>query len=178
LNIISNETASPTIRIVNLGCKSTNESNQKSCCRNINFVRRPVALHDRGQTLTVTSYDDDADRTDGDVVNQIVYAYDGWGNVATSWQAHDGKVDNDGLDGDDSPSVQYGYDSLARLASVTYPTDPPGAPTNRVVGYSYGVATSMDYRLSRVSSITDGVTKKSGSTFNIKFLQVAGLGRV
>ena len=138
----------------------------------------PSPYNDRGQTLTVTSYDDDVDRTDGDVVNQIVYAYDGWGNVATSWQAHDGKVDNDGLDGDDSPSVQYGYDSLARLASVTYPTDPPGAPTNRVVGYSYGVATSMDYRLSRVSAITDGVTKKSGSTFNIKFLQVAGLGRV
>jgi hypothetical protein len=67
--------------------------------------------------------------------------------VATSWQAHSGKVDNDGLDGDDSPSVQYGYDSLARLSSVTYPTDPPGAPTNRVVGYSYGdgVTTSMDY---------------------------------
>ena len=120
----------------------------------------PSPYNDRGQTLTVTSYDDDADRTDGDVVNQIVYAYDGWGNVATSWQAHNGKVDNDGLDGDDSPSVQYGYDSLARLTSVTYPTDPPGAPTNRVVGYSYGggVATSMDYRLSRVSAITDGVT--------------------
>ena len=33
LSIISNETAPPTSRIASHGCKSTNVSNQKSCCR-------------------------------------------------------------------------------------------------------------------------------------------------
>jgi hypothetical protein len=124
---------------------------------NINFVRRPDALHYRD--LRRQRKRDEADRNDGDIVNQIVYAYDGWGNVATSWQAHDGKVDNDGLDGDDSPSVQYGYDSLARLTSVTYPTDPPGAPTNRVVGYSYGGRLQLRRRPNCLSYLSSTASK-------------------
>jgi len=78
----------------------------------------PSPYNDRGQTLAVNIYDDDADRNDGDIVNQIAYAYDGWGNVATSWQAHNGKVDNDGLKEKVTP--------ITAAESRPSPTDFPG----------------------------------------------------
>ena len=40
-------------------------------------------------------------------VNQIEYAYDGWGNLVTEKQEHDGAVDGSTL------SVQYTYDDGA-----------------------------------------------------------------
>jgi hypothetical protein len=59
-----------------------------------------------GRVETVTSYDDPALRTSGHVLNQIVYNYDGWGNLCRQWQSHDGPVDNDGQVSD-TPSVKY-----------------------------------------------------------------------
>lgn len=80
-----------------------------------------------GRTATITSYGDTNNDGILDVVrNQIQYAYDdydatlnpgGWGGVATVWQQNDGAVNTS-----TSPNVQYGYDSLARLVSVTHPS--------------------------------------------------------
>jgi YD repeat-containing protein len=69
---------------------------------------------------------------------------DGWGNVASSAQEHDGEVVPP-----TTPAVQYDYDALARLCQVTY-------PNGRAVSYDYGAAGSMDFALGRVAAITDG----------------------
>ena len=53
------------------------------------------------------------------VLNQVVYAYDGWGNVCQTWQADNGSAVTTG--DDQSPSVQYTYDSAGRLSTVAYP---------------------------------------------------------
>ena len=106
-----------------------------------------------GRTAAITSYGDTNDDGILDVVrNQIQYAYDdydailnpgGWGGVATVWQEGDGAVNTS-----TSPNVQYDYDSLGRLTSVT---DPDGLE----VVYDYGAAGSIDNRLSRVAAVTN-----------------------
>ena len=68
-------------------------------------------------------------------------------NVAQSWQAHVGEVDNDEI-GTDTSSVQYAYDALARPLTVTY-------PDGRIVRYDYGTADGTNDRLSRVEAITN-----------------------
>ena len=78
--------------------------------------RSDTAYTQRGQIATVTS------SYYGTVRNQVAFEYDGWGNVAASKQAHDGAVTSG------TPRVDYAYDDLARLTSVTYPFDPAGAP--------------------------------------------------
>jgi hypothetical protein len=45
-----------------------------------------------GPTASVTSFDRPTARNSTDVVNQIVFHYDGWGNVSESDQSHDGEV--------------------------------------------------------------------------------------
>lgn len=101
-----------------------------------------TAYDEAGRTASVTSYDSPTARDAGDVVNQVAYQYDAWGNVAQSAQAHAGAATGG------TPAVQYGYDGLSRLTSVAY-------PTTRNVGYSYGEAGSLDNGLSRVAAITD-----------------------
>ena len=90
-------------------------------------------------------------------VNEVQYAYDGWGNLAQEWQACDGWVGTE-----TTPSVQYVYDDgltpnstdqpapMSGLADVVYPTE------SLSTGYYYGEADSPDYVLSRVAAITDG----------------------
>ena len=107
-----------------------------------------TAYNQRGLAASVTSYDSDTERGAAHVVNQVAYAYNDLNLVTQAWQAHNGPVDNDGQ-GTDTPSVQYAYDTLGRLTTMTH-------PSGRVVGYEYGAAGSMDDRLSRVTAITDG----------------------
>jgi len=114
-------------------------------------VRRIDTDYDSiGRVQAVTAYDD----TDGeanDIVNEVEYAYDGWGNLAQEWQEHDGAVDTQS-----TLSVQYTYDDGAsgdiakyvRLAEVTY-------PNGREVNYDYGTAGAVDDIMSRLSSIFD-----------------------
>ncbi len=111
-----------------------------------------TAYDDLGRVYTVTSYDSVTDRYSTDVVNQVEYAYDGWGNEIQEWQSHSGAVDPNS-----TPSVQYTYADGAngtgeaaqymRLSYVTY-------PDSGVIGYTYGEAGSIDNALSRVTAIT------------------------
>ena len=111
-----------------------------------------TAYDDLGRVYTVTSYNSVTDRYSTDVVNQVEYAYDGWGNEIQEWQSHSGAVDPNS-----TPSVQYTYADGAngtgeaaqymRLSYVTY-------PDSGVIGYTYGEAGSIDNALSRVTAIT------------------------
>ncbi|HYW78279.1 MAG TPA: hypothetical protein VE890_01840, partial [Thermoguttaceae bacterium] len=113
-------------------------------------VRRIGTAYDSlGRVQAVSSYSfEDSTWT---IVNQVEYAYDGWGNLAQEWQEHDGAVDTQS-----TLSVQYTYDDGAsgnvakyvRLAEVTY-------PNGREVNYDYGTAGAIDDIMSRLSSIYD-----------------------
>jgi RHS repeat-associated protein len=108
-----------------------------------------TSYDDVGRVQTVTSLGDDSG---GPAVpyNQVEYIYDGWGNLAAEYQAHDGEVDEG-----TPPAVQYRYDDGAsggvaaylRLSDVTYPGG------NRHVGYNY--AAGVDNIMSRLSDIFD-----------------------
>lgn len=113
-------------------------------------VRRIGYSYDEiGRRQFVTSYSDVSGTT---VVNEIGYAYDGWGNLIQEWQAHGGSVNLL-----TSPSVDYLYDDGAsggeaahiRRTDVVY-------PNGRHVVYDYGATGSIDDMLSRVKSIGDG----------------------
>ncbi|MBM4017216.1 MAG: hypothetical protein FJ288_02640 [Planctomycetes bacterium] len=116
-------------------------------------LRIKWAYDDLGRIILVTSYDA---AEEGDVVNQVAFAYDGWGNVATSWQSHDGAAVTAGEN--QSPHVIYSYDDTdpnphgavpyVRLESVTY-------PGGRVITYHYDGADGIDDALSRLSRIAD-----------------------
>jgi RHS repeat-associated protein len=93
-----------------------------------------------GQLASVKSFAS-ADGASG-LLDETAWTYDGWGNVLSSTQDHDGAGEGEPL------TVAYGYDDLARLASVTY-------PDGRVILYQYGSAGSLDDQLSRVTAITD-----------------------
>ena len=108
---------------------------------------------DVGRVQTVTSYDA---ATQGNVVNGVLYVYDGWGNVVREYQEHDGEVDAEepGL----SPHVDYlygdgevdnnGIAKHVRLEQVTY-------PDGREINYDYGTADAIDDIMSRLASIKD-----------------------
>ena len=115
--------------------------------KNVNGGIRAIvtAYNDSGQTTTITSYNSPAARASTNVVNQIAYSYDGWGNVETSEQAHSGAATTS------SPTVAYNYDTaLDRLDSITYPTSGTGK-----LDYDYGPSGSIDKAMSLVSAITD-----------------------
>ena len=97
-------------------------------------VRLIVTTYDDlGRVQTVTSYADTGMTT---IVNQVVDAYDGWGNLAQEWQNPAGAVDTSS-----TPSVQYVYSDGAnsgvagyvRLTDVIY-------PSGQDIAYGYGAA--------------------------------------
>ncbi|TWT37190.1 tRNA(Glu)-specific nuclease WapA precursor [Posidoniimonas corsicana] len=113
-------------------------------------IRRiAYAYDDLGRQQSITSY---GDTSGTQVVNQIEYAYDGWGNLIEEWQANDGAVNTS-----TTPSVSYVYDDGAsagvaahlRLTDLIY-------PNGRTVEYGYGSSGSIDDVLSRVATIGDG----------------------
>ncbi len=115
------------------------------------ILRISTTYDDIGRVHAVTSYDD-ADPGEGSVVNEVQYAYDGWGNLIEEWQAHDGAVDTQ-----NTPAVQYTYQDGAsgstakyvRLAEVTY-------PAGQAIEYGYGTAGAVDDIMSRLATIGDG----------------------
>ncbi|HAU39159.1 MAG TPA: hypothetical protein DCX07_15770 [Phycisphaerales bacterium] len=123
------------------------------------------AYDDRGRAFKVTSYDA---ASGGNVVNEVKRHYDDWGAVSRSYQAHAGAVDDDGEGGDDTPSVQYAYESdsspttYIRLDKITY-------PAGREVYYNYP-ASGVGSVLSRIDNVADD---GSGTT---KYVQYTYLG--
>jgi RHS repeat-associated protein len=95
----------------------------------------------------------------GSIVNQVQRAFNGLGQLTREWQSHSGAVDPNPTV---TPSVQYAYSfdpagnmNYSRLVSITY-------PNGRVVTYNYNTvgdasAKGIDYRISRVSSISDNM---------------------
>ncbi|MEN6662873.1 MAG: RHS repeat domain-containing protein, partial [Phycisphaerae bacterium] len=116
-----------------------------------------TTLDDLGRVSGKTTYDA---ATGGNVVNDVKYWYDGWGNVTRIYQAHDGAVDDDGQ-GTDTPMVKFEYDDGAvgnvakyvRLWRVTY-------PNGREVYYNYADAQSdpIGAALSRLDNVADSVS--------------------
>jgi RHS repeat-associated protein len=83
-------------------------------------------------------------------VNQVQDAFNGLGQLITEYQAHSGAVNIN-----TTPKVQYSYTLMAggvnnsRLTGITY-------PNGRALTYNY--ATGIDNTISRLTSISDGVT--------------------
>ncbi|OQB80125.1 MAG: tRNA nuclease WapA precursor [Planctomycetes bacterium ADurb.Bin126] len=122
-------------------------------------LRIEWAYDDLGRVASVTSYDA---ATSGNIVNQVTFTYDGWSNVTSSKQEHDGEVDGS------TPQVQYTYADGAsggvalynRLTKVTY-------PDGREVFYNYP-SSGIGAVLSRLDNIADdagGTTKYAQYTY-------------
>ncbi|MBN8628150.1 MAG: RHS repeat-associated core domain-containing protein, partial [Planctomycetes bacterium] len=98
----------------------------------------------RGLPQQLTSYADAAGTT---VVNQVQNQFNGFRQLTTQYQAHDGTVNTAS-----TARVQYGYAdgsaNTARPRTLTY-------PNGRVLTHDYGAANSDDDRLSRIESLDD-----------------------
>ena len=104
-----------------------------------------------GRLYQATSYSS-ADGTG--VVNQVQYAYNGFGQEVDEWQNHYGAVT------DDSPKVQYGYDTIdngSRLVDMIY-------PNARQEDYLYDGDNGIDNIISRVTSIADDYDYTGGDS--------------
>ncbi|MBN8624754.1 MAG: RHS repeat protein, partial [Planctomycetes bacterium] len=108
-------------------------------------VRRLGRSYDvRGLPYQLTSY---ADTNGTTVVNQVQNQHNGFRQLATQYQAHDGAVITAS-----TAKVQYGYaDGSANTARPTTFTYPNG----RVLTYDYGTSSGDDDRLSRIESLDD-----------------------
>jgi YD repeat-containing protein len=110
-----------------------------------------------GRVYQVTSYG--ADLGGETVLNQVQYAYDGWGNETCEWQALTGQVATSS-----TPSVQYEYGDGAdgtgeaaayvRLTDVIYPAS-PGSSNGRDINCGYGPTDAVDDIMSRLATISD-----------------------
>ena len=131
-----------------------------------------------GMLEAVTAWQND-DAT-GDIRSQVRFAYDGWGNVATSWQSHDGAAVTTGDEEDQSPHVHYAYDDAeadlqnpvdhaapyVRLKYVEYPDG------DRVVYYNYPAAGTVGGVLSRL----DNIASSAAPTGQQKYVAYTYLG--
>ena len=143
--------------------------------------RIEYAYQDDGKLSTVTSYDA---TTGGNIVNQVKYTYDGWGQTKSE-QSHAGAVTTG------TPGVTYTYEDgevddeakYVRLRSMTYPggrvvysiyeTTPAGrlvaqsensGGTQRIVEYDYlGMSTIV--KESR-PMVTNGLVLNYDSAFS------------
>jgi RHS repeat-associated protein len=102
----------------------------------------------RGMLSKLTSWNN-ATVGSGSVVNEIEYAYDGFGLLTSEPQSHSGVVTGS------TPKVQYAYtngaDNHARRTSITY-------PDNTVVALDYGSAGAVDDVLNRIKQLKISTT--------------------
>ena len=130
--------------------------------------RLGTTYDDMGRVETLTSFADTAGTM---AVNQVKYAYNGWGLLAREYQEHDGPVDGN------TPFVQYFYETGAvgvspvpakyvRLGQLVY-------PNGREVNYDYGTTGAIDDIMSRLSAIEDD----DGSTVLASY-KYLGAGRI
>lgn len=103
----------------------------------------------RGLLEKLSSYDN-ATVGSGSIVNEMQYAYNGFGQLTTEYQSHNGAV-NTGT----TPKVQYAYTNgsanHARRTSVTY-------PAGTVISMDYGTASAADDVLNRVKQLKNSTT--------------------
>ena len=117
----------------------------------VGTARRLTTVYDsRGMVQTVTTWDDPRVGF-GSVQNQVLNAYNDFGQQTASCQSHSGSANIS-----TSPKVQYGYaDGSAntiRMTGMTY-------PNGRSVSMNYGTANGINDASSRIESMTDtGVT--------------------
>jgi RHS repeat-associated protein len=103
----------------------------------------------------------------GSLINQVQETYNGLSQLTSEAQSHIGPVVAA------TPKVQYAYSEMAgganhsRLVSMTYPNTAPV----RVLSENYGTTGSLDDRISRLTSLSDG----SGTLESYTYL---GLGDV
>ncbi len=127
-------------------------------------VRRIAMTYEvRGMRETLTSYDH-PDIGSGNVVNEVLFAYNDFSQLITDYQAHGGAVNTSS-----SPNVQYGYasgsDNTIRPTTLTY-------PDGRVLTYGYGTANGIDDATSRVASLVDD----DGSSTHLVDYSYLGMG--
>jgi RHS repeat-associated protein len=116
-------------------------------------VRRIAATYEvRGLVETVTSYDN-ATVGQGNVVNQVRFDYNNFGQLVTDYQSHSGAVNTS-----TTPKVEYGHADAS--ANTIRPTS-LAYPNGRVVTYGYGATDGMNDAASRVESLIDS---DAGST--------------
>ena len=116
------------------------------------------AYDDLGRQQSITSY---ADTSGTEVVNQVAFAYDGWGNLVDEWQANDGSVNTL-----TTPSTQHvfadgassGVAKYIRQTDIIY-------PNGRDVVLGYGTTGSIDDVLSRVNTVGDGLNTYDSYTY-------------
>ncbi len=114
------------------------------------ILRLSYTYEVRGLLQNATSYDN-ATVGLGNVVNDILLAYNSFAQLVDEYQSHSGAASTS------SPGAQYAYANgsanTVRLTSVTY-------PSGRALNYNYGASGSQGDYLSRVVSLidNDGVT--------------------
>ena len=110
-------------------------------------VRRVAQSYNRMGRLESVSSWSEAEVGSGSVVNQVVFRYNGFGQLAEEYQSHDGEVDTES-----TPAVLYTYaDGSARhirRLSTVY-------PDGREIARYYGAAGSADDKLGRVYELRD-----------------------
>ncbi len=118
----------------------------------------------RPSLVSKVSSHDDAEPGEGDVLNEVAKAYDGFGQEIGDSQEHEGEVDGN------TPKVLYSHadgssGNTARRTSITY-------PNGRQVNLGYGASDSITDLLSLVKDIAiDGEMGKKAEYIRV------GLGR-
>src|SRR5256886_869152 len=91
------------------------------------------------------------------VVNEVQFAYNSFGQLTTEYQSHSGVVNTS-----TTPKVQYAYaDGSAnhiRRTSMTY-------PNGRALTYDFGTAGGINDILSRLEAIKEGTTTYAGYAY-------------
>lgn len=124
-------------------------------------VRRIETTYElRGMQQTISSYDNVSIGL-GNVVNEVQFSYNDFGQLITDYQSHSGSVSVS-----TTPKVQYnfanGSDNIIRPTALTY-------PDGRVLTYNYGTTDGVDDAISRVSALVDD-DMSSTHLVNYKYL--------
>jgi YD repeat-containing protein len=104
------------------------------------------AYDDLGRVTSAGSYDAGSN---GNIVNEVTYSYNGWGRISQTWQAHDGAVNGS------TPTISYthadgasgGEAKYVRLTGVVY-------PGGEDIYYAYP-SSGIGNALNRIEAIAD-----------------------
>lgn len=135
-------------------------SNVDGAVRSITYGCDDLARRQKVTSHTDVTEDPNAA---SNIHNQVYFAYDDFGALATRWENHSGLAVTSG--GSQSPKSQFGYDTSAtssiftngrRLSKVTY-------PAGRVMHYTFGDSSVIDEKLNRIVTISDDASGSPGN---------------